>query len=341
MNANEFWNQLQIYLHVHSGLSDAAARGTSSVLARMPEMGFQLNRFLLSREDAIVEGDRFLLQQKQLRGEASGYNNYVKAISHAFASIGWQLGKEPYWTCADVRHVPIPMYTQQQVQAWSKFRPTTDLRLQTAAIWELNVNTGIRRGTMAAMRRSHFDFDEGTYFLTRRSKKGKVGKHTFANPKICEYGFLQEWLKRVADLAEDPETIWIIKPQREKWLEYRRARGLSVNVEMPAYVRADAEDLGSKYTNAKQFIGFSCAHQRGRATFATYLWRATRDLILIKEYLGHTSVATTERYLRRIGAWLMEPYPSGIALPMKGYLGGQQRLTDFLSAPAAPTLQGF
>ncbi|MCC7169651.1 MAG: tyrosine-type recombinase/integrase [Planctomycetes bacterium] len=80
-----------------------------------------------------------------------------------------------------------------------------------------------------------------------------------------------------------------------------------------------------------------------RHTFATALYRRTGDVLIVKEALGHRSVASTlvyaqaseERLRRAMGS------ESALFVPAQGACNAQSELGEFLGAPKrAPQLGG-
>lgn len=138
---------------------------------------------------------------------------------------------------------------------------------------------GLRIGEALALAVKDFDPDAGTLVVQR----GKGGK------------------RRVVGV--DAGTVSLIG----RWLEVRRKRGLSSR--RPLFCTLTGRSLDSSYIRhllprlARKAGIERRVHAHGlRHAFAVDLVRSGAPLYVVRDALGHTSVATTQVYLSRVGA---------------------------------------
>ena len=148
-------------------------------------------------------------------------------------------------------------------------------RALLAVLWRC----GLRIGEALALAPKDFDPDSGTLVVQR----GKGGK------------------RRVVGV--DAGTVALLG----RWLEARRKRGISTSSPLfcslagrpmdQSYIRHLLPRLGRKAGIERR------VHAHGlRHAFAVDLVRAGAPLYVVRDALGHASVATTQVYLTRVGA---------------------------------------
>jgi integrase len=139
--------------------------------------------------------------------------------------------------------------------------------------------TGLRISEALALREKDIDLVEGRLVVQR----GKGGRRRVVGLDWGTIEALQEWLGRRAEV-EPPLSAPLLCTRQ----------GGQVN---PSYVRRLLPRLAREAGVGKR------VHAHGlRHVFATELQAEGAPLSLIRDLLGHSSLATTDTYLRRLGA---------------------------------------
>lgn len=153
----------------------------------------------------------------------------------------------------------------------------TDARNRTliVVLWR----TGLRISEALALREKDVDLVEGRLVVQR----GKGGKRRVVGLDQGTIDALKEWLKRRAEIAPP-----IVAPL------FCTQRGGPID---PSYIRRMLPRLARAAGIRKR------VHAHGlRHLFATELQAEGAPLSMIRDLLGHGSLATTDTYLRRLGA---------------------------------------
>jgi len=141
------------------------------------------------------------------------------------------------------------------------------------AMLQLMLDTGLRVSEACALRWK--DIDVATGQLMVRQGKGSKDRTLWIGD--VDLAMLQSWRERQArDVAGSPEHVFTT---------------LDGNPVSPRYVGAMVHRLTARAGIEKSIHPHTLRH-----TFATDLYRQTKDLLTTAEALGHASVATTEVY---------------------------------------------
>lgn len=144
----------------------------------------------------------------------------------------------------------------------SPHRNLTMLRLMLA--------TGLRAGEVVALRPEHIDLD--TCRLIVREGKGAKDRTLWFSDEIREA--VEEWLER------RPDSEWLFPTRDGGQLSTRYLRAMVSRIAEEAEI--SEADRVSPHTL--------------RHTFATELYRETKNLRLVQKALGHASIQTTQIY---------------------------------------------
>lgn len=145
------------------------------------------------------------------------------------------------------------------------------------AVFELVYSTGLRVGELVALNLEEVDL-QGLTVLVRRGKGGKDRLVPFGPPAAEA---LRAWLELRPELL-DPKKE---DGRRALFLGRRGGRLNDREVRRVLEARLNSRGLDRRYS----------PHSL-RHSFATHLLSAGADLKAIQEMLGHSSLATTERY---------------------------------------------
>ena len=160
---------------------------------------------------------------------------------------------------------------QCPVESWTGMRNHTLI----VVLWR----TGLRISEALALREKDIDLVEGRLVVQR----GKGGKRRVGGLDQGTVDALEEWLKRRAEIAL-PVAAPLLCTQRGGPIDASYIRRL-----LPRLARAAG--VGKR------------VHAHGlRHVFATELQAEGAPLSMIRDLLGHSSLATTDTYLRRLGA---------------------------------------
>ena len=146
------------------------------------------------------------------------------------------------------------------------------LEVRAQAVLELIYSTGLRVGELVRLDITDVDF-RASRLLVRLGKGGKDRLVPFGEPAAMA---LQAWLECRAEIAVDPDALFL--GRRGGRLGDREVRRFLTT-------RLNRQGLDQRYS----------PHSL-RHSFATHLLSAGADLSAIGEMLGHSSLATTERY---------------------------------------------
>jgi integrase/recombinase XerD len=163
------------------------------------------------------------------------------------------------------------LLSQCPSRAWSGARNRT----LVVVLWR----TGLRISEALALREKDLDLVEGRLVVQR----GKGGKRRVVGLDQGTIDALTEWLVRRAEV-EPPVGAPVLCTRRGGKID-------------PSYVRRLLPRLAREAGVGKR------VHAHGlRHVFATELQAEGAPLSLIRDLLGHSSLATTDTYLRRLGA---------------------------------------
>ncbi len=159
------------------------------------------------------------------------------------------------------------------------------------ALYQVAAATGMRRGELLGLRWRDVDFDS-----TRLNVRQQVTRQSktwgFGPPKSA---------KSVRTIDLDPETVELLREERERQLFERRAWGEAYRTDLDlAFCRPDgsAEDpdvVGRRFVRRVQALPLlpAIALHGLRHTHATLLLEEGVDVKTVSERLGHDSIQTT------------------------------------------------
>lgn len=178
-------------------------------------------------------------------------------------------------------------------------------------IFTIFLNTGMRIGELAALRRENIDFDNGyiniTHSLSYRKTKSGECRYIYRFPKTKNGIRSIRMIPKVRQAFED-----ILKMQDDKNLKckvsvdgfddfiilnkngnpvHQRLFNLAIARVLDKYnkeAKEAAREKGEKFINIPKFTCHSLRH-----TFATDFYSATHDIKLLQAILGHSDIGTT------------------------------------------------
>lgn len=158
-------------------------------------------------------------------------------------------------------------------------------RARDMAILYLFLGTGIRVSELVGLNQSDFDFENGTFTVTRKGGNQSI---LYLPQETSEV--LQEYLRWLDDqIAENTEFARKIADRN---ILFYSLRGENTGGRIG--VRA-VENLVKKYASYATPLKKITPHKL-RSTYATNLYRATEDIYVVADVLGHSDVNTTKRH---------------------------------------------
>jgi integrase len=205
-----------------------------------------------------------------------------RSLQYVFATIrqAWNMARRDGLVLGDspTKSVKIPKVDNRRVRFLSHDEAETLLKaLQTKDhlthdLALLSLHTGLRMGEMASLKWSHIDLDRG--IIRVMDPKGGEGRAAFMTGKVK---VMFEAMKR-----REPNDYVFTKGDDEPLKD------------TPREFSEIVADLGlnNGITDRRQRVYFhTCRH-----TFASWHVTAGTDLYTVKELLGHSVIAMTERY---------------------------------------------
>lgn len=145
------------------------------------------------------------------------------------------------------------------------------------AIAILFLGTGLRANELRMMRIRDIDWANRKIIIQNAKGAGTVQRRVRISPKAHQA--LREWLRKREKYQVTSDYVWI--SQRRQQLTYQA--------------------LWHIIRRLGEYAGVEAHPHKLRHTAATELYRETKDIMKVKSFLGHSKVATTERYLKRLG----------------------------------------
>ena len=179
------------------------------------------------------------------------------------------------------KQVKVPKVDNRRIrflsheQAESLLKALQDKDQLTHDLALLSLHTGLRVGEMVNLKWSHVDLERG--IINVMDPKGGEGRAAFMTEQVKA---MFEGMKR-----RKPEDFVFGRRKGDQWKELK---------EMPRVFFEVVAELGFNQgiTDPRQKI---VAHSL-RHTFASWLVEAGVDLYTVKELMGHSVIAMTERY---------------------------------------------
>jgi site-specific recombinase XerD len=156
------------------------------------------------------------------------------------------------------------------------------------AIIYLLLGTGIRISELVGIDADDLDFSQNSVKITR---KGGAQSVVYFGEKVKERLEIYS-TERKKNPAEDSALFLSRKDQR--------------------ITDRAVQNLVKKYSNG---IGKNISPHKFRSTFGTNLYRASRDIYLVAEVLGHKDVNTTKKHYARLDDERRKEAPSFVKLP--------------------------
>lgn len=156
-------------------------------------------------------------------------------------------------------------------------------RKRDVAILYLFLGTGIRVSELVGLNKTDVDFEKGLFIVTRKGGNRSI----LYLPKQTQTALIEyvEWLNN--QLTENTEFSQKLRNADQNVLFYS-IQGKRITV------RA-VENLVKKYAEYATPLKKISPHKL-RSTYATNLYRATEDIYVVADVLGHSDVNTTKRH---------------------------------------------
>ncbi|MBL8696383.1 MAG: tyrosine-type recombinase/integrase [Planctomycetes bacterium] len=208
------------------------------------------------------------------RANCASTLNVIRSVLRSFFAYvhrrGW-MEQNPTQHLERARHTPIPRrgLTEREVERLRSSLATAhgETARRDEALIELLLRTGIRIGSALALDVSDLDLESGEIVV--RQAKGNRAQRVCLPPTLA--GLLRMHLRGRS---------------RGALFEGASGRRLGVRHAQRRIRHWFTVALGAQAATAHTF----------RRTFATQLYRATRDVLLVKEALGHAQVQSTLAY---------------------------------------------
>ena len=184
------------------------------------------------------------------------------------------------------------VWTPAQLAAFLKHSASDRL----GAAYHLIASTGLRRGELCGLRWQDVDLDGAA--LAIRQQHVEVGRSIVVGAPKTRAG--------VRSVALDAGTVTVLKSHKAAQAAERLAWGAGYADGGLVFAREDGTPLRPEYVT-RHFLDLSA--QAGlprivlhglRHTWATHALAAGVDMLVVSRHLGHSSLATTDRYVRRI-----------------------------------------
>ena len=230
------------------------------------------------------EIDSFIRQQHQKKLAATTINRRLNAIKHFFEYL---IGEEELLLTNPVKpshHLrigrPLPKkLTQEQVkQLFAKIINQMD-----RALFLLMLRCGLRVSEVAAVKVSDIDWDQQALLI--RQGKGRKDRRVYLSPDVVNS--LRECLQNRPSQKTGDYLFWNQKRKNQ-----------------PLSIKAIQKKM-ERYAKA---AGVQASCHSLRHTFASNLLEEGAEVISIKEFLGHSSVASSERYARLSNLKIKQTY---------------------------------
>ena len=218
--------------------------------------------------------DRFVEGQHARGLAATTINRRLNAVKHFFDFLAGESESSGVNPVRPSHHLrtgrPLPkrLSSEQVRRLFSVINNPVD-----KALFLLMLRCGLRVSEVARLKASEVDWEQGAVFVSQG--KGRKDRSVYMSPDAT--AALRECLKlRPAKVAGD----------RLFWNQKRKGSELSVKA---------IQKKMERYTKA---AGIKASCHSLRHTFASNLLEEGAEVVSIKEFLGHSSVTSSERYAR-------------------------------------------
>lgn len=148
-------------------------------------------------------------------------------------------------------------------------------RNRDLAIITLAISTGLRETAITEINISDINFTNGSIFTTNKGEKS-----WYVYPVEMSMNYIKEWIKDrgriLGDEAEKNNALFISRSKRR------------MTAHTLIYMLQGYTDIFDKHITFHKL----------RSTCATNLYKASNDLFLVAETLGHSNTKTTQRYTK-------------------------------------------
>lgn len=213
------------------------------------------------------------------RREATTINRRIIAIRR-FCSFLTEAGLAPSFTPASLRPLPLPLPTAPPIPHAKQLRRlATEPSTKTLQAWrdhalvQLGLQAGLRLGDLADLRLEDLQLSHDPPCIKIRSGKGGTPRTVYLNSAARKA--LRAWL---AVRPPSPHQAVFLSRTRGPLSRRTLHTILSTQLRRAGILHATPHTL--------------------RHAFATLLYREHKDLLLLKEALGHRKVDTSARYTR-------------------------------------------
>lgn len=179
--------------------------------------------------------------------------------------------KRPHLTSEDFRKI----LTQVEEGGGSKIATSRQKKWKTRdfAIFMLFMTTGMRETALTEINVGDIDFENG--FITVIDKRYKT--HVY----------------RIKDKVNNALRAWMF--DRQRLLDGKECDALFISNRKVRINEDSVSEIVKKYT--KDALGYSISPHKIRSAFCTILYEETGDIEFVRDAVGHSNVATTQRYI--------------------------------------------
>jgi len=222
---------------------------------------------------------------EKIKKNVLGAGKTPRTLQYIFATIRqtWNMARRDGLVLVDspTKQVKVPKIDNRRIrflsheQAESLLKALQEKDHLTHDLALLSLHTGLRVGEMVNLKWSHVDLGRGIINVV--DPKGGQGRAAFMTDKVKA---IFESMK-----CRKPEDFVFVRREGDQWKKLK---------EMPRVFFEVVKDMGFNQgiTDPRQKV---VAHSL-RHTFASWLVEAGVDLYTVKELMGHSVIAMTERY---------------------------------------------
>ena len=169
------------------------------------------------------------------------------------------------------RRLPEVLTQEEQEALLGQPNANNLIGLRNLSLLRLMLNTGLRAAEVLNIKTRDIDWSTGKLMV--RQGKGKKDRSSWIGEE--DLALLQRWVIKKARL---PESAWLFTSRDGKLIQTR-------------YLRKMVKRLATKAGIAKDVHPHTLRH-----TFATDLYRQTKNLRLTQKALGHSQITSTMIY---------------------------------------------
>lgn len=228
-------------------------------------------------------GENYLLRRIEDRCTTWAYNNDVKLLNmwHEFKT-----GKERRFKPRARPRSTFKFLTDDEIRRVFAYRHRyREVTRQRRALFFWAIKSGMRVGEIAAMTEDHLSEHDSKFLVAKPSKRGTRRWNPIERYVWSPKRPFKPYLRRRAIVNGDPKALWTTRFSGRGGTRKGPARRMTEKALTDA-LRDMGRAVGLKTLNFN-----ITRHTRG-----TELYRKWRDLLLVKKYLGHSSVQSTEVY---------------------------------------------